>query len=64
MGGDFPKYYNEEDWEENINKKTKYLIIYNWLIIKTQSIVNKNIKIFINTNGLAKLTKEQLVKEL
>ena len=27
--GDFPKYYNKEDWEENINKKIRYFIIYN-----------------------------------
>ena len=29
IGGDFLKYYNEEDREENINKKIKYLKIYN-----------------------------------
>ena len=27
--GDFLRYYNKEDWEENINKKIKYFIIYN-----------------------------------
>ena len=27
--GDFPRYYNKEDWEENVNKKVKYFIIYN-----------------------------------
>ena len=58
MGGDFPRYYNKEDWEENINKKVRYFVIYNQLIIKTQSAVNKNIKIFININRLTKLTKK------
>ena len=29
IGGDFLKYYNKEDWEENINKKIKNFIIYN-----------------------------------
>ena len=56
--GDFPRYYNKKNREENINKKIKYLIIYNQLIIKTQLAVNKNIKIFININKLTKLTKE------
>ena len=37
IGGDFLKYHNKEDWEENINKKARYLIIYNQLIIKTVS---------------------------
>ena len=62
--GDFPRYYNKEDWEEDINKKIKYFIIYDRSIIKTQSIINKDIKIFINTDGLTKLTKEWLIKEL
>ena len=62
--GDFPRYYNKENWEENINKKVRYLIIYNQLIMKTQLAVNKDIKIFININKLTKLTKEWLIKKL
>ena len=27
--GDFPRYYNEENCEENVNKKAKRLAIYN-----------------------------------
>ena len=34
MGGDFLKYYNKKDWEENVNKKVRYFTIYNQLIIK------------------------------
>ena len=56
--GNFPKYYNKENWEEDINKKVKYLIIYNQSIIKTQLTINKNIKIFIDIDRLIKLTKE------
>ena len=64
IGGDFPKYYDDEDRDEDLNEKAGRLATYDRSTIKAQSVVNKNDKISADTDELTKLTKEQLVEEL